>query len=104
MHTTKALIVLASISLFVTTASAFVIPCNTVPDMISATSDSQMAKPAGLEALPHSSILLSGLETSIDFEHNPGQSFGTLILLAYIGISVAAGLKYIFVDGWRPKL
>eukprot|EP00980_Cylindrotheca_fusiformis_P018759 scaffold6248_cov87-Cylindrotheca_fusiformis.AAC.2 len=35
---------------------------------------------------------------------NPGQAFGIIVLLAYIGISVAAGLKYIIKDGWRPKL
>lgn len=50
-----------------------------------------------------SSLLLSALGNDIDW-NNPGQAFGTIVLLAYIGISVAAGLKYIIKDGWRPKL
>jgi hypothetical protein len=50
-----------------------------------------------------SDLLLSSLGIDINWD-NPGQAFGTVVFLAYIGISVAAGLKYIIIDGWRPKL
>jgi hypothetical protein len=50
-----------------------------------------------------SNLLLSSSGSDIKWD-NPGQAFGTVVLLAYIGISVAAGLKYIIKDGWRPKL
>lgn len=97
------IIVLSLISFLLNRASAFVIPSNTVVGDISATSFSMITEPSGFETILDSSMVLSGLETSIDFE-NPGQAVGTIIFLAYVGVSVAAGLKYIFVDGWRPKL
>jgi hypothetical protein len=50
-----------------------------------------------------SNMLLSNLGNDINWD-NPGQAFGIFVLLAYIGISIAAGLKYIIKDGWRPKL
>ena len=34
---------------------------------------------------------------------NPAEALGGLVLLLYIGGSVLAGVKYIVVDGWRPK-
>eukprot|EP00527_Entomoneis_sp_CCMP2396_P002592 CAMPEP_0198141630 /NCGR_PEP_ID=MMETSP1443-20131203/4614_1 /TAXON_ID=186043 /ORGANISM="Entomoneis sp., Strain CCMP2396" /LENGTH=76 /DNA_ID=CAMNT_0043804437 /DNA_START=175 /DNA_END=405 /DNA_ORIENTATION=+ len=34
---------------------------------------------------------------------NPGQAFGGVIFLPYIGFSIFAGIKYVVKDGWRPK-
>lgn len=45
------------------------------------------------------------LLSSVDIDwQNPGEAIGTILFLAYIGVSLAAGLKYIVKDGWRPKL
>mmetsp|Transcript_8405 Transcript_8405/g.12191 ORF Transcript_8405/g.12191 Transcript_8405/m.12191 type:complete len:106 (-) Transcript_8405:66-383(-) len=53
------------------------------------------------DGLPSSQIL-SVAEIGLDWSH-PGQAIGTLIFLAYVGVSLAAGLKYVVKDGWRPK-
>ena len=63
--------------------------------------------------LPHEwhSLLLSVAERSenltkqglINWE-NPGEAIFGSITLLYIAFSIAAGLKYVFIDGWRPTL
>lgn len=62
----------------------------------------------GFEAT--SNLLLSLVEESetiarqglINWE-SPAEAFGGFVLLLYIGGSILAGVKYIVVDGWRPK-
>jgi hypothetical protein len=56
-----------------------------------------------LSPLPASNVLLSALQSDIDW-NDPAQAFGAIVFLAYVGVSVAAGLKYVVKDGWRPKL
>ena len=44
------------------------------------------------------------VETTTTAGDTVGPSLGSVLFLAYVVFSLGAGIKYIVVDGWRPKL
>lgn len=44
------------------------------------------------------------VETTTTVGDTVGPSLGSVLFLAYVVFSLGAGIKYIVVDGWRPKL
>jgi hypothetical protein len=84
--------------------SAFLINNLQSSDVLFETATSLEEKPSSLSSVIDShAMLISNLLDEINWD-NPGKSFGIIVTLVYIGISIAAGLKYIIKDGWRPKL
>lgn len=78
-------------------SSLSMVPIEDLPSMASS------LQPSAYAAAPSIAVSTQEARGVINWE-NPGEAIAGGITLLYILFSVAAGIKYVIKDGWRPKL